>query len=325
MENKGVGTMKLHIVGTGCNAPSGHAYGSAFLLEIGNTFLLFDCGPAASYKLASMGLDLKRVHHVFFTHHHYDHTADFPCFALTRWDKSKSDQPPLRVYGPPPTQRFIKALFGPAGAFYADWYARTKSPAALGYYQLDGGALPRPAPVFDVMEVTAGPVVGTDGWSVSCVVVRHVDPVGGEPLLTSLAYRVETERGSVVFSGDCDDCPELRRLANGVDTLVLKPRAALPLPFIPDGEPDISGIGKSLTTGSGEMLAQDGNLLQECAPCRVVFSHLGPVFFRQNGVRERTLAMIGGAYKGMMLMPDELTSLDLACVRHQHKDTRTSP
>jgi len=272
---------------------------------------LFDCGPATSYKLASMGLDLRRVHHVFFTHHHYDHTADFPCFALTRWDKSKGDQRALSVYGPPPTPDFVAALFGPSGAFSADLHARITSPASLGYYQLAGGSLPRPEPVFDVTEAVTGTIAKTATWSVSCATVRHVDPVDGEPLLTSLAYRVETELGSIVFAGDCDDCPELRRLADGVDTLVLKPRATLTLPFVDNGQPDISGIGRSLVTGSGKTLEQDGLLLQECAPKRVVFSHLGPALFSQSGVRERVLATIGRSYEGLMLMPDELTSLDL--------------
>lgn len=313
-----MGALELHIAGTGCNAPSGHAYGSAFLLEIDSTFLLFDCGPAASYKLASMGLDLKRIHHVFVTHHHYDHTADMPCFALTRWDKSKEDQPPLAVYGPPPTRNFIKALFGQGGAFFEDWNARVRSPAAQGYYQLAGGRLPRPEPAFDVREVASGPVVKGDGWSVTCTPVRHVDPVDGTPLLTSLAYRVDTNRGSIVFAGDCDDCPGLRELARGVDTLVLKPRAVFRLPFVAAGEPDISGIGKSLATGDGGTLTQDGGLLRDCAPRRVVFSHLSPGLFNQKGVRERVLATIGRDFKGVMLMPDELTSLDLTHIRHQH-------
>ena len=303
--------MKLHIAGTGCNAPSGHAYGSAFLLEVDDTFLLFDCGPAASYKLAAMGFDLRRIHHVFLTHHHYDHTADMPCFALTRWDKSREDQPPLAVCGPPPTRNFIRVLFGQGGGFFEDWNARVKSPASLGYYQLAGGKLPRPEPAFDVREVTDGLVIEADGWSVTCTPVRHVDPVNGVPLLTSVAYRVDTDWGSIVFAGDCDDCPGLRKLAWGVDTLVVKPRAALPLPFAADGEPDISGIGRSLASGDGGTLTQDGELLRECSPRRVVFSHLSPGFFNPTGIRERVVATIGRAYKGLMLMPDEMTTLDL--------------
>lgn len=304
-------TIKLHIAGTGCNAPSGDAFGSAFLLEIGEEFMLFDCGPATSYKMASMGLDVKRVHHVFLTHHHYDHTADIPCLALTRWDKSKKNQPPLTVCGPPPTRNVIDALFGPNGAFFDDWRARTKSPAALGYYQSAGGELPRPGPSFDVKEMTSGVVVESNHWSVTCAPVRHVDPVDGEELLISLAYRVETDVGGVVFAGDCDDCPELRSLARNADTLVVKPRAVLPLPFVADGEPDISGIGNSLKTGSGEILTQDGELLKECSPKRLMLTHLNPLFFNQSGVRERVLAMIGESYKGCILMPDELTSVNL--------------
>lgn len=311
MTDKKNPTFKLHIAGTGCNAPSAHAYGSAFLLETGDEFLLFDCGPAAAYKLAVMGLNLTRVHHVFITHHHYDHTSDFPCFALTRWDKSKGDQPPLSVYGPPPTSNFIKKLFDKDGAFFDDWTARIKSPASQGYYQMAGGIMPRPQPRFDVQEITEGKIAETDSWSVSCAPVRHVDPVDGEPLLTSLAYRVETGHGSIVFAGDCDDCPTLRGLAKNADTLVIKTRAALQLPFVANGQPDISGIGKSLATGDGKTLEQDGNLLGECAPRRVILTHLAPGFFSQTGFRERALATIGKNYKGLMLMPNELTTVDL--------------
>lgn len=310
--------MKLHIIGTGCNAPSRHAYGSAFLLEIGDAFLLFDCGPGASCKLAAMGLDLKCIHHVFLTHHHYDHTADMPCLALTRWDKSREDQIPLTVCGPPPTRHFIEALFGPDGAFYEDWNARVNSPASQGYYRLAGGTLPRPEPRFDVREVTEGSVLETDEWAVTCAQVRHVDPVNDVPVLTSVAYRVDTAQGSIVFAGDCDDCPGLRKLARQVDTLVLKPRAALPLPFETDGEPDISGIGRSLATGDGGTLTQDGGLLRECMPRQIVLSHLSPAFFTQTGVRERVLATIGSFYSGSMLMPDELTTVTLDQVRKSH-------
>ena len=304
--------MKLHIAGTGCNAPSGHAYGSAFLLEIDKDLLLFDCGPAAAYKLATMGIDLTRIHHMFLTHHHYDHTADVPCFALTRWDKSNYDQPPLAVYGPPPTSHFINALFGPSGAFFADWHARVKSPASLGYYRMAGGKLPRPEPTFDVREVVEGPVTETDAWSVSCTRVRHVDPVDGEALLESVAYRVKTGHGSIVFAGDCDDCTALRRLSQGVDTLVIKPRAGLQLPFQANGAPDISGTGKSLATGDNGTLEQDGQLLHDCKPHRVILSHLAPGFFGSSGVRERVLATIGGSYSGVLVMPDELTTVDLS-------------
>ncbi len=311
--------MKLHIAGTGCNAPSGHAYGSSFLLETGEDFLLFDCGPAAAYKLALMGLDVKRIHHVFLTHHHYDHTADFPCLALTRWDKSREDQPPLAVFGPPPTRRFVEALFGPGGAFYDDWNARIKSPAAQGYYRQAGGVLPRPEPAFDVREVDGGAVIGREDWRVSCARVRHVDPVDGEELLMSVAYRFESEQGSIVFGADCDDCPELRRLAAGAGTLVVKARALLPLPFSCGGKPDISGIGRSLATGAGGELKQDGKLLQECKPDRVILSHMSPGFFTGAGLRERVIAEIGKSYKGRLMCPDELTTIDLESDRLQSR------
>ena len=89
--------MKIHIIGSGCPVPAKDTYGSAFLLEVGTDLALVDCGPATTYKMARMGITPGNIHHVFFTHHHFDHNVDFPCFALTRWDVSNGAEPPLQV------------------------------------------------------------------------------------------------------------------------------------------------------------------------------------------------------------------------------------
>jgi len=39
-------------------------------------------------KLVKAGLWPTRIDHPFFTHHHFDHDADYPCFLLCRWDQS---------------------------------------------------------------------------------------------------------------------------------------------------------------------------------------------------------------------------------------------
>ena len=95
--------MRLHVVGNGCPQPTPDWYGSAFVLEVGTSFVMVDCGPATTYKMVRMGIMPGQIGDVFFTHHHFDHNADFACFALTRWDLSKGTEPPLRVYGPEPT------------------------------------------------------------------------------------------------------------------------------------------------------------------------------------------------------------------------------
>ena len=48
---------------------------------------MFDCGPAATHKLVKAGLYPTQVDNVFFTHHHFDHNIDYPCFQLCHLDQ----------------------------------------------------------------------------------------------------------------------------------------------------------------------------------------------------------------------------------------------
>jgi ribonuclease BN (tRNA processing enzyme) len=129
--------MKLHVLGVGTPDSREERYGSAFLLEMDepNNQIMIDCGPASTYKMACMGLSPKQVRQLFLTHHHYDHNADVPCFALTRWDQlTAADDIPLHVFGPPPTAAFFERLFGEQGAYREDWVAQRADAHEPGWY-----------------------------------------------------------------------------------------------------------------------------------------------------------------------------------------------
>ena len=57
-------------------------------VDVGVEYLMVDCGPAATHKLVQMGIFPTRVDYLFFTHHHFDHDVDYPCFLLCRWDQA---------------------------------------------------------------------------------------------------------------------------------------------------------------------------------------------------------------------------------------------
>jgi ribonuclease BN (tRNA processing enzyme) len=44
------------------------------------------------------------VDNLFFTHHHFDHNIDYPCFLLCRWDQAAGHGSELNVYGPKLTE-----------------------------------------------------------------------------------------------------------------------------------------------------------------------------------------------------------------------------
>ncbi len=282
--------LRLHVVGNGCPAPVAEHYGSAFLLDLGEKCLMVDCGPGTTYKMARMGIRPGRVDHLFLTHHHFDHNCDFPCFALTRWDMSAGGEP-LYVFGPPPTRTFVDRLLGTEGAFFDDWNSRIHHPVSQAIHKRRGGSLPRPAPAIDARDVGPGKVAEGEGWTATAARVHHV-----EPGLESLAYRFDTDRGSIVFAGDCGDCESLRKLAQGADTLVVA----------------CVYIGRSkayadIITGTGEA----ADIALAAGVRRVLLSHAAPGFSRPEK-KEQAIADVARTFDGIVLFPDELTTVELS-------------
>jgi len=208
--------MKLYVLGAGGPPPSKSRYGASFVLQIGEDYLLFDCGPATTYKMAHLGILPTWINWLFFTHHHFDHNADYPCFILTRWDSGNGTEGRLQVFGPPPTRLITERLIGEQGAFVDDWKARIGHPASQHKHQSRGGTLPRPKPSVNAADIEGGEVTKNPCWSVTARRVHHVDP-----WLKSLAFRLDSGEGSFMYAGDAGPCPEIPDLARGVDTLLI--------------------------------------------------------------------------------------------------------
>lgn len=286
--------MKLHVIGAGCPSPTGPRFGSAFVLEVGQTMALVDCGPGTTHKLARMGIPLTQLDYLFLTHHHFDHNVDFACFALCRWDRYRGVAPPLAVYGPKPTQRFVELLMGPQGVFAPDLNSRMVHPASLACHKSDGSNPQRELPRFDVHEVDAGPVAEMPQWTVTAERVKHVDPT-----LISLAYRFETPEGTIVFAADCADCPGIRSLAKDADAIVMACTHFGPTQI----EPAIIDV----ITGTQEVVA----IANDAGVKSVVLTHASPNFLRP-GVVEHAIAEVARGYGGRIYFPDELTTVDLS-------------
>ena len=117
--------------------------------------------------------------------------------------------------------------------------------------------------------------------------------------MISMAYRFDTEHGSVVFAGDCADCEELREISNGADTLVVA--------CTHFGSPPIHPALADVITGTPEV----AEIAQEGGVGRVVLTHMSPNFERP-GIRERAIAEVGRLYNGVIVCPDELTTVDMS-------------
>ncbi len=208
--------MQLLILGAGTPGLSATQYGSAYVVNLGSDHLLFDCGPATTYKLLKAGMAPASIGYLFFSHHHYDHNADYPGFLLSRWDTGYGDVAQLHVFGPQHTEQLTDRLINPdTGAFAPDIKARINHPISVRGYRQRGGILPRTPPDVSVKDIAPGPVCEGENWEVVCAATQHV-----QPWLESLAYRLNSDEGSMVFTGDAGPDQNLIDLARGADTLV---------------------------------------------------------------------------------------------------------
>ena len=201
------------MLGAGTPTPTPARFGSSYVVELNGQHLMFDCGPATTHKLVKAGLWPTQIDHLFFTHHHFDHDVDYPCFLLCRWDQGAGRENRLKVFGPTLTESITEKLIGESGAFAHDWKARVNHPVSQRVYVNRGGTLPRRPPEVEALDVGPGKVCSGMDWEVVAAPAEHV-----QPWLDSLAYRLESESGSIVFTGDTQPCDSVTELASGADT-----------------------------------------------------------------------------------------------------------
>jgi ribonuclease BN (tRNA processing enzyme) len=207
--------MKLILLGTGTPSPSLTRQSSGYLFEVGGDLVVMDHGPGAHHRLIESGRRAVDVTHAFFSHLHYDHCMDYGRLVLQRWDQGADRIPDLDVYGPPPLARMTDQLFGEDGVYGADIRARIEHQSSIDVFRSRGGTPPRRRPAPRVREVHAGDVTEGGNWTVTAGHAAHV-----QPYLECLAYRLDSDEGSVCYSGDSGLCDELVELATGCDVLI---------------------------------------------------------------------------------------------------------
>ncbi|MGD9135661.1 MAG: MBL fold metallo-hydrolase [Desulfobacterales bacterium] len=283
---------RLLIVGCGTPTPTPERFGSCLVLNVGHEYLMFDCGPASTYKLRRAGILPIDIDYLFFTHHHYDHNADYPCFLLCRWDHERGDVPRLKVFGAPPTAMITQRLIGPEGAFVDDWRVRVEHPASQEVYAERGGQVPRPKPRYDIKEIGPGSQVSTALCRITAGKAIHL-----QPMMACLTYRIDWNGKSLVITGDTGRHHLIEYLARDATTLVVN---------VWDHQENMSATllsGFCGTLDAAEM-AQKANVR------RLVISHQGPNLSRP-GSREKAVADMSVVFKGEIIFGEEFMALDL--------------
>ena len=283
----------LFILGAGSPVATADYFGTAQAVQIGEEYLLFDCGPTTTYQLARLGIPVTAFNHLFFTHHHFDHNADYGTFVLSRWNEGLGKIPSLKVFGPRNTEAITERLFGEEGAHAFDIEARSKHKLSLTHYVDRGGELPRQPPTVDAVDVQPGRIHDSGRWTVSCAYGEHV-----EPYHEMLALRLDTDRFSLAITGDTGPVPAVRELVKGADVMVTMCGGSQQ--YLREKGLDVGQMGN---TAAGE-------LAQSAGVKKIVLTHFGPTF-RAGGVMEQAIREIAAVYDGQIVFPHELMRIAL--------------
>ncbi len=201
--------MQLIITGSGSALPDPLRGGASCAVVVDGTVLQFDCGRRVLENLMLVGINPMKIDHMFFTHLHFDHISDYDYYAITNWIAGRQEA--VHVYGPGGTKEMSAGAINHMHAMNVDFIG-----TILEHWPPHMAARPRETPPYAVRDIGPGTVLETDSFKVTCAETKHLP----DPEVKSLGYRVDSEYGSVVISGDTAVSEGMKTLARDVDILV---------------------------------------------------------------------------------------------------------
>ena len=246
---------RLILLGTaGGPTPKRTGAASSHAIVVDNELYVVDCGNGVARQLALANLSITSLRHIFITHHHSDHNADYGNLFWLAWATGLSTR--VDSWGPPPLARMTE-LFLEMNA--ADIDVRIK----------DEGRPPL-APLVQPHEIREGGIVMQDARvKVTAALVEH-------PLVSpAFAYRFDTSDRSIVISGDTTRSDRLVALARGADVLVHEAMWLPGIDAIVAREPSATTLRTHLL--ESHTVAEDCGRIAEAAGVKtLVLSHFVP-------------------------------------------------
>ena len=222
--------MDITVVGSGTVVPRLERRQSCVAVETGDEMFVFDLGSGAVRGMLRAGLDPFAVDLVFFTHFHPDHTVDVvPLLFSIKYGAEVERTRPLFLTGPEPFRGLWNSLTNVWGEFMVGDY---------------------PTHVSELPHECSSPI-NLPGCRLSWAPAEHRPE--------SIAYRLDSESGSFVYTGDTEYSESVVELARGAHTMVVE-----------CSFPDESPVPGHLTPGAVARMASESGVRQ------VVLTHIYP-------------------------------------------------
>jgi ribonuclease BN (tRNA processing enzyme) len=250
------GPAAVQILGSGGPAINPERASASYLLWAGGQAkMLVDMGGGAYLRFGQSRAKLGDLALVAVSHLHPDHVSDLPALL---WLSQQQRKEPLPIAGPSAG----KGVAGPAGndvaPDFSTFLARLFDEKS-GAFQVMGGTLGGKGngarlniSAVDVLKAEPTAVFDGDGLKVTALGIPH----GNMP---TVAYRVETRDGSVVFSSDQNGTnPKFIDFARNADVLIMH-----------------LAIAAGATSPLHAAPAVVGRIAQEAGVGRLIVSHIG--------------------------------------------------
>ncbi len=180
--------LEISLIGTGTAIPVNRHSPASMLVHADGKRLLLDIGPGTLSRLEQAGVSYDQIDELLLTHFHPDHSLDLATLLLIfNYAPNASRSRPFTITGPVGIEDFLIRMY----ALYPDL-------PPLGY-KLELHPVHRENFEIGKIKLQAAPTGHT---------------------ANSVAYRLEFEGHSMVYSGDASQNGELVNLAAGVDLLI---------------------------------------------------------------------------------------------------------
>lgn len=190
-------TLTAQIIGSGSPQFNPDRAGPGVLISDGHTNVLIDTGNGTQAHLATLGIKIKQLDGLFYTHHHLDHNEEFiPIFI-----RSLLGGNPFQLVGPPPMSKMNESVLG---LYKTDIEYRMRR---------SGRTLKDVADNYSLREISDKDEFTIGGIKVSTTSVKHT--------IDTIAYRFDVDGYSVVISGDLSYSASLSELAKNADVLII--------------------------------------------------------------------------------------------------------
>src|SRR5712672_3294922 len=251
------GPLTVQILGSGGPFINPERASASYLLWVGGQAkLLVDMGGGAYLRFGQSRAKTSDLALVAISHLHPDHISDLPAFL---WLSNQVRTEPLPIVGPSAG----KGVAGPAGNDVAPDFPTFLSrlfDEKTGAFQVLGGTLGGRGngvrlnvSVVDVMKAEPSTVFEGQGLKVTALGIPHAN-------MPTLAYRVETSDGSIVFSSDQNGTdPKFVDFARNANLLIMH----LQIP-----------VGATNPLHAAPAVV--GRIAQEAGVKRLIVSHIGP-------------------------------------------------